>query len=69
MTRQYIKNNHYPVWNWCNVEKKKERSAGQYQANNSRRINITCHMDKYNRVYSRESSFPLLRTRYSNYEN
>lgn len=68
MTRQYIKNNHYPGIG-ATSKKKKERSAGQYQANNSRRINITCHMDKYNRVYSRESSFPLLRTRYSNYEN
>lgn len=27
MTRQYIKNNHYPVWNWCNVEKKKKKEA------------------------------------------
>lgn len=40
MTRQYIKNNHYPVWNWCNVEKKKKKrkkrstiSSKQFEAN------------------------------------
>lgn len=38
MTRQYIKNNHYPVWNWCNVEKKKRKkrrtiSSKQFEAN------------------------------------
>lgn len=51
------------------MQRQKIKKGAQYQANNSRRINITCHMDKYNRVYSRESSFPLLHTRYSNYEN